>query len=294
MTFLPRSEILTFEEIVRVATVAHELGVDSMRITGGEPLVRKDLASLVKRLGSLGRIDLSLTTNGMFLAPVATELADAGLSRVNISCDSLRPERFAAMRRRGDLDRVLAAMDAAEAAGLRPLKVNVVLMAGVNDDEIVDFGAFARSTGRIVRFIEFMPLDADGSWGRDQMVSGDRVLEEIGAAWPIEPIVSTVSDPAPAERYRFVDGGGEIGVISSVSRPFCGTCDRLRLTADGSIRNCLFSDDEVSVRDLMRQGGSDADIALALRTAVWAKASGHGINDDDFEAPLRSMSMIGG
>ena len=294
MTFVPRREILTFEEIARLAAVARHLGVTSLRLTGGEPLARKGVVDLVARLGSLGFADLSMTTNGMLLAPVAAQLAEAGLTRVNISCDSLRPGRFAELRRRGDLDRVLEAMDAAEAAGLRPVKVNVVLMAGVNDDEIVDFGRFARSTGRTVRFIEFMPLDADGQWGRHRLVPGRRVLDAIGAVWPICPVVPEGSDPAPAERFRFVDGEGEIGVISSVTQPFCGTCNRLRITADGAVRNCLFSDDERSLRDLMRAGGSDRDLALALRRAVWAKASGHGINDPAFAAPRRSMSMIGG
>jgi GTP 3',8-cyclase len=294
MTFVPRPEILTFEEIVRLATVARDLGVVSLRLTGGEPLVRKGIVDLVARLGALGFADLSLTTNGTLLAPLASRLAEAGLSRVNISCDSLRPDRFAEIRRRADLGRVLESMDAAEAAGLRPVKVNVVLLAGVNDDEIVEFGAFARSTGRTVRFIEFMPLDADGQWGRDRLVPGRRVLETIGAEWPVEAVRAGAADPAPAERFRFVDGNGEIGVISSVTQPFCGTCNRLRVTADGSVRNCLFSDDEHSLRDLIRAGGSDADVARALRGAVWAKASGHGINDPAFVAPRRSMSMIGG
>jgi cyclic pyranopterin phosphate synthase len=294
VAFRPRQELLTYEEITRVARVAQGLGVRSVRITGGEPLVRRDVPSLVAQLADLGFEDLALTTNGSRLAALARPLARAGLHRVNVSCDSLRPERFAAIRRRGDLATVLGAMDAAEDAGLHPLKVNVVLLAGVNDDEIVEFAAFARRTGRVVRFIEFMPLDAQGQWERDQVVPADRVLAEIGAVWPLVPVPD--ADPAaPAERYRFADGApGEIGVVASVTRPFCGRCDRLRLTADGAVRNCLFSDDELGLRDLLRRGGSDDEVAEVLRAAVGAKRAGHGMDDPGFLRPRRSMSMIGG
>ncbi len=293
MTFLPRSALLSHDEIVRVAGVAHRLGVTSLRLTGGEPLVRPGLCDLVARLAALGLDDLSLTTNGMLLAPLAASLAAAGLRRVNISCDSLRADRFGSIRRRGDLATVLAAMDAAEAAGLVPLKVNVVLLRGHNDDEILDFARFARDTGRIVRFIEFMPLDADGRWERGRLVPGDEVYRTIANRWPLTA-VDQGPTAAPAERFRFRDGVGEIGLISSVTQPFCGTCNRLRLTAEGSIRNCLFSDDERSVADLLRTGGTDAELAMVLRRAVWAKWPGHGINEPGFLAPSRSMSMIGG
>jgi cyclic pyranopterin phosphate synthase len=293
LSFLPRHELLTFDEITRVAQVAKSLGVSALRITGGEPLVRKGLPSLVARLSALGFEDLAMTTNGTDLARVAKELASAGLRRVNVSCDSLRPERFAAIRRRGNLTVVLDAMRAAEAAGLTPLKVNVVLLRGQNDDEILDFASFARATGRIVRFIEFMPLDAQGEWDREQLVPGREVLERISDVWPLEPLPGPPG-PAPAERFRFADGRGEIGLISSVSEPFCGTCNRLRVTADGALRNCLFSDDERTVRDLLRNGGSDDDLSLLFRQAVWAKFPGHGINEPGFLSPARSMSMIGG
>jgi GTP 3',8-cyclase len=293
MTFLPRAEILTFEEIVRVAGVARSLGVRSVRLTGGEPLVRRGFCDLVGRIAQLGFDDVALTTNGILLAPVAEDLAAAGLRRVNVSCDSLRPERFASIRRRGELDIVLDAMAAAEAAGLAPLKVNVVLLRGRNDDEILDFAAFARETGRVVRFIEYMPLDAEGSWDRDQLVPGREVVERVSAVWPLVA-VHEPDDPAPADRFRFADGKGEIGVISTVTEPFCGTCNRLRLTADGAIRNCLFSDAEHPVRDLLRSGGSDGDVAALLRRAVWGKLPGHGINEPGFLRPRRSMSMIGG
>jgi cyclic pyranopterin phosphate synthase len=293
MTFLPRSALLSIEEIVRVARVAKGLGVTSIRLTGGEPLVRKGLPDLVAGLAAIGFEDLALTTNGMRLAGMADILAAAGLRRVNISCDSLRADRFESIRRRGDLDTVLGAMEAAEAAGLSPLKVNVVLLRGQNDDEIIDFAAFARDTGRIVRFIEFMPLDADGSWDRSQLVPGREVYERISAVWPLEP-AGDHRGPAPAERFRFRDGGGEVGLVSSVSQPFCGNCNRLRLTADGAIRNCLFSDDEHAVRDLLRGGGTDGELARVFRRAVWGKLPGHGINEPGFLRPVRSMSMIGG
>ena len=265
VAWLPRSEILTFEEIERVAKVARRLGIDSVRLTGGEPLVRAGVTGLVERLGKIGFSDLSMTSNGTGLARLAPELAAAGLSRVNISCDSLRPERFAQIRRRGTLAAVLEAMDAVEEAGLPPVKVNVVVIAGVNDDEIVDMAAFGRDTGRMVRFIEFMPLDADETWERAKVVSGEEILGRINAVWPLEASSERASDPAPADRYRFLDGRGEIGVITSVSRAFCGTCNRLRLTADGAIRNCLFANDEHPVRDLLRTGGSDDDLETLIR-----------------------------
>ena len=294
VAWLPRSEILTFEEIERVATVAHRLGVDSVRLTGGEPLVRAGITDLVARLGRIGFSDLSMTSNGTGLVRLASELVTAGLQRVNISCDSLKPERFSEIRRRGNLSGVLEAMEAAEAAGMPPVKVNVVVIAGVNDDEVVDLAAFGRDTGRTVRFIEFMPLDADETWERAKVVSGEEILARINAVWPLEPASERAVDPAPADRYRFCDGRGEIGVITSVSRAFCGSCNRLRLTADGAIRNCLFANGEHPVRDLIRSGGSDSDLELLLRQAVWAKRAGHGINDPSFLRPARSMSMIGG
>jgi len=293
MSFLPGSSLLSFDEIVRVAGVARSLGVEAVRLTGGEPLVRRGLDQLVRRLAGVGFADLSLTTNGMLLSPVLPALVAGGLTRVNISCDSLRPERFAAIRRRGDLATVLGAMDAAEAAGLPSVKVNVVLEYGSNDDEILEFADFARSTGRIVRFIEFMPLDGQGTWRRDRLVPGSEVVRRIDSRWPLVA-VERGDDRAPAERYRFRDGRGEIGVISSVTQPFCGTCNRLRLTADGAVRNCLFSDDESDVRRTLRTGGTDDQIERQLRRAVWAKRAGHGIDDPGFLRPARSMSMIGG
>ncbi len=293
-TFLARDELLTFDEIERVARVARSLGVTAVRLTGGEPLMRAGLVDLVARLGALGFDDLALTTNGTALARSAPALAAAGLDRVNVSCDSLRPERFAAIRRHGELGRVLAAMDAAEVAGLCPVKVNVVLQKGVNDDEILDFAAFARATHREVRFIEFMPLDAEGRWAADAVVPSADVIARINARFPVHHAERDGPDAAPASVYRFADGGGSVGVVATVTQPFCGTCNRLRLTADGAVRNCLFSDDELSVREVLRGHSDDDDIAAVLRRAVWAKRAGHGIGEPSFARPVRTMSMIGG
>ena len=294
MSFLPTSDLMSVQEIERLGAVARRVGVRSVRLTGGEPLIRKGIVDIVAALGAVGFDDLALTTNGTGLARLAAPLAAAGLARVNISCDSLRPETFGAIRRRGKLATVLGAMDAAEAAGLAPLKVNVVLVPGENDDEIVDFARFSRETGRIVRFIEFMPLDADRRWRPDLVVPGSEVLRRIGDVFPLESSEVDEDDPAPANRYRFADGVGEIGLISSVTEAFCGTCNRLRVTPDGAVRNCLFSDEELSVRDVMRRGGSDDDVEVVLRQSVWGKLPGHGINDPGFLQPRRSMSMIGG
>jgi cyclic pyranopterin phosphate synthase len=292
LSFLHMDQLLTFDEITRVARVARSLGVNALRITGGEPLMRKGLPVLVARLAALGFSDLAVTTNGTELVRMAAKLASAGLRRVNVSCDSLRPERFAAIRRRGVLSDVLRAMDAAESAGLTPLKVNVVLLRGRNDDEILDFASFARATGRIVRFIEFMPLDAQGDWDRGRLVPGREVFDRISARWPLDPLPNAMG--APSERFGFRDGLGEIGLISSVTEPFCGTCNRLRVTADGAVRNCLFTNDEETLRDILRNGGADAELSHLLRAAVWAKHPGHGINEPEFLSPSRSMSMIGG
>ena len=294
MVFQERADLLSFDELFRVASIARGLGVSSVRLTGGEPLVRRGVVGFIARLGELGFSDIAMTTNGTKLVEHARALRAGGLRRVNISCDSLRQDRFREIRRRGELDAVLDAMAAAESAGFAPIKVNVVLIAGVNDDEILDFARFGRATGRIVRFIEFMPLDAPGHWQRSGVVPGARVLAEINAHHPLEPVQGAIADPAPAQRFRYADGAGEIGLISSVTEPFCGTCNRLRITADGAIRNCLFSNDERTVRDLLRSGATDSAIETVFRQSVWGKFPGHGINDPGFLRPRRSMSMIGG
>ncbi|MGQ0520625.1 MAG: GTP 3',8-cyclase MoaA [Actinomycetota bacterium] len=292
MDWLPRAELLTFEEIERVARVCVErFGFDGIRITGGEPTVRAHLPALVEKLAALGT-DLSLTTNGLSLGLLAPDLAGAGLRRVNISCDTLRPERFAALTRRDELHRVLDGIDAALAAGLAPVKVNCVVMRGVNDDELVDLAAFGRDRGVVLRFIEFMPLDAEGAWTPDSVVGLDEIVARIGAVFPLVPVAET--GPAPARRFRYLDGAGELGVVASVTSSFCVSCDRVRLTADGQFRNCLFAVREADLRAVLRGGGDDDAVAAAIEAEVGAKWAGHSIGQVHFTRPARSMSQIGG
>ncbi len=298
MTWLPRDELLTFEEIERVARVFVErFDFDGIRLTGGEPTVRAHLPVLVEKLGRIrstagARPDLSMTTNGATFGLVAHELRAAGLDRVNISLDSLRPERFWAMTRRDELHRVLDGIDSALEAGFDPVKINVVLQRGVNDDEIVDFATFGRARGVHVRFIEFMPLDASGTWRRDDVVAQDEIVAAIDAVYPLEPVVGRGA--APADRWRYADGAGDVGVIPSVTKPFCGDCDRVRLTADGQFRTCLFETREFDLRSVLRQGGSDDDLATEVERAVGTKWAGHAIGQVTFVRPNRSMSQIGG
>jgi cyclic pyranopterin phosphate synthase len=298
MRWLDRSELLSFEEIERVARVCVErFEFDGIRLTGGEPTVRAQLPALVKMLAGLQvpgtgqAVDLAMTTNGATLGLAAGELRRAGLNRINVSCDSLRPERFRQMARRDQLARVLDGIDAAIEAGFAPVKVNVVMMRGVNDNEAVDFATFGRERGVQPRFIEFMPLDADGGWTMDQVVPADETLAAIHAVYPLEPVPH---GPEPATRYRYVDGGGEIGVIPSVTRPFCGDCDRVRITAEGKFRTCLFALDEHDLRAVVRNGGTDEDLAAAIERAVGTKWAGHHIGRVSFVRPPRSMSQIGG
>jgi cyclic pyranopterin phosphate synthase len=292
MRWLPRAQILSYEEIDRLVGIFVSLGVHTVRLTGGEPLARRELPVLVEMLAARGVPDLSLTTNGVFLAEHAGPLARAGLRRVNVSVDSLLRHRFAEMTRRDALYRVMDGLRAAEAAGLRPIKLNCVVVRGTNDDEIVDFARFARETGYEVRFIEFMPLDADEGWTREAVVPSREVLDRIDAVYAIEPIEH---GPEPATMWRFLDGApGAIGVIASVSEPFCASCNRIRITADGQFRTCLFAMEETDLRALLRDGATDAEIAGAIQHAVAAKWAGHKINDADFARPARSMSLIGG
>jgi cyclic pyranopterin phosphate synthase len=271
--------------------------VDSVRLTGGEPTVRAHLPVLVAKIAALRTpggvpVDVALTTNGATLRSQATDLRDAGLRRVNISLDTLRHDRFVELTRRDELDRVLDGIDAACEAGLDPVKVNVVVMRGVNDDEILDLARFGRDRGVTMRFIEWMPLDADQSWRSDAVVSQEEIVAAVGAEYPVEPLVR---GHQPAERFAYRDGRGEIGVIPSVTRPFCGACDRIRLTADGQLRSCLFAVDEVDLRALVRDGvSSDDDVADAVRRCVAGKWAGHMIGQVTFVRPRRSMSQIGG
>ena len=291
MEWMPREGLLSFEEIERVASIlVTRYGVDSIRLTGGEPTVRAHLPRLVQKLAALG-VDLAMTTNGATLPLVADDLHAAGLKRVNISLDSLQRDRFIELTRRDELDRVLDGIDAAIDAGFEPVKINAVLMRGINDDEIVDFARFGREKGVVVRFIEFMPLDADEMWGPERVVPLAEVIETINDEFPIEAVQRT---SAPATRYRYKDGVGEVGVIATVTEKFCDTCDRIRLTADGQFRNCLFAVSDYNVRDVMRRGASDDELATLLEGAVHDKWAGHGIDTVHFIRPKRNMSQIGG
>ena len=291
MAWLPRSEVLSFEEIHRVARILVErFGIESIRLTGGEPTIRAHLPRLVAMLSELG-VDLALTTNGATLRLVAQDLAAAGLTRINVSCDSLRPDRFAEITKRDSLAAVLDGIDAALEAGLNPVKLNVVAMRGVNEDELVDFAVFGREKGVIVRFIEFMPLDAQQAWTNDQVLTYDEIRATIAKAFPLEAMQR---GSAPAERFRYLDGKGEIGIIASVTQNFCSTCDRVRLTAEGGFRTCLFATEEQDLRALLRNGASDDELAAMVAQAVGGKLAGHQINQVHFIRPSKSMSQFGG
>ena len=298
MTWLDRSEVLTYEEIERVARICVEkFGVDSLRLTGGEPTVRAHLPQLISKLAALRlpdgtKPDIALTTNGATLRNIALELRNAGLDRINVSLDSLKPERFFAMTRRDELHNVLAGIAEAQIAGFTPMKVNAVVERGANDDEILDLVRYGRDNNVEVRFIEFMPLDATNEWERNKVVSQDEIVATIAAEFPLELMPSRGA--APADRWRFLDGKGTVGVIPSVTHPFCGDCDRVRLTSDGQFRTCLFATDESDIRSLLRNGGTDEEIAELIQIAVGAKWAGHQINQVNFIRPNRSMSQIGG
>jgi len=298
MTWLDRSEVLTYEEIERVARICVEkFGVDSLRLTGGEPTVRAHLPQLIAKLAALRlpdgtKPDIALTTNGATLRNIALELRNAGLDRINVSLDSLKPERFFAMTRRDELHNVLAGIAEAQIAGFTPMKVNAVVERGANDDEILDLVRYGRDNNVEVHFIEFMPLDATNEWERNKVVSQDEIVATIAAEFPLE--LMPARGAAPADRWRFLDGKGTVGVIPSVTHPFCGDCDRVRLTSDGQFRTCLFATDESDIRSLLRNGGTDEEIAELIQIAVGAKWAGHQINQVNFIRPNRSMSQIGG
>jgi GTP 3',8-cyclase len=293
LKWLPKDEILTFEELTRLLALLVSLGVKSLKVTGGEPTIRADLPALIRMFREVGPdLDISITTNGMLLDTLAAPLAEAGVDRATVSCDSLLRHRFAEMTRRDALDRVLAGLRAAEAAGLTPIKINTVVIGGTNDDEIVDFARWARETGYEVRFIEYMPLDAQHAWERSKVVPGSRVVEAIDAVYPLAADSATAE---PATTYRFADGApGKVGVIASVTQPFCDTCNRIRLTAEGMFRSCLFALEETDLRGPMRDGASDMALEGLIREAVAGKWAGHRIDHEDFVQPARSMSMIGG
>jgi len=293
--FVPRSEILDFEEIERFARVAAALGITKLRVTGGEPLVRRDLPVLIRRLAAIPGIDdLALTTNGVLLAEQAAALYEAGLRRINVHIDTLDRERFREITRRDELDRVLAGIEAARALGFAPIKLNAVAVKNLVEPDIVPLARYARERGFEVRYIEFMPLDAQNLWDRRKVLLADDILAML--ARDIGPL-ELVPDPdprAPALEYRFADGAGRVGFIASVSHPFCANCNRLRLTADGHLRYCLFAIEETDVKGLLRGGAADEELAMLVRRVVMAKWEGHEINTSRFVAPPRPMYSIGG
>jgi cyclic pyranopterin phosphate synthase len=296
LDWLPRPTLLTDDELVRLVRIGVELlGITELRFTGGEPLLRRGLSGIVAETAALRpRPEISLTTNGIGLDRLAAPLRAAGLDRINVSLDTLRPAAFHALTRRDRHGDVLAGLTAAAAAGLTPVKVNAVLMRGLNDGEAVPLLRFCLEHSYQLRFIEQMPLDAQHGWRRENMVTATEILDALSAEFSLVPDDSVVRGSAPAETF-LVDGGpARVGVIGSVTRPFCGACDRVRLTADGQVRNCLFARDESNLRDPMRAGASDAELAALWRQAVAAKLPGHGINEPGFLQPARPMSAIGG
>jgi cyclic pyranopterin phosphate synthase len=296
LNWLPKPELLTDDEIVRLIRVGVErLGIDEIRFTGGEPLIRRGFVGIVERVAALEpRPTLSVTTNGIGLERLAQPLADAGLDRVNVSLDTIDRAVFKELTRRDRLDDVMKGLAAAHRAGLRPVKVNSVLMRGVNDEEPEALLGWCLERGYELRFIEQMPLDAQHGWTRDAMITADEILERLSRTFDLTPEPSSVRGSAPAERW-LVDGGpAAVGIIASVTRPFCGDCDRVRMTADGQIRNCLFAREESDLRGPMRAGATDAELADIFRANMWAKRAGHGIDDPNFLQPSRPMSAIGG
>lgn len=294
--WLTRNVMLNQDEIVRAARIAVSLGIRKLRLTGGEPLLRPDVVEIVERLASLegpaGGIDISLTTNGLRLPALAAPLRDVGLKRVNISIDTLDRATYTSLTRRDRLADVLAGIAAADAAGLQPLKLNAVAMRGVNDGELVDLVSFALEHSYEMRFIEQMPLDAGHTWDASAMVTREEILETLGAEFTLTPMPGRGS--MPAERFAVDGDRGTVGVIASVSSPFCAACDRLRLTADGQLRACLFSEAETDLRSPLRDGSDDEALVAAFRECIAGKKAGHGIGEPSFQQPSRPMSAIGG
>lgn len=293
----PKEQMLSFEEIDYVCEIFVALGIEKLRLTGGEPMLRRDIETIIQKLARLktsGLRDLALTTNGYYLPDRAQSLKDAGLDRVTISLDSLKRDVFKRMTGVDVLDKVLAGIDAAKKAGLEPIKINAVIVRGHNEDEVADFAAFARDYDVKMRFIEFMPLDSGHEWAREDVVSGKEIRDRISERFPLVRVdVARGSDTS--SRYRFADGApGEIGIIAPVTEPFCGACSRIRLTADGQIRTCLFSTVEHSLRDVVRSGASRAEIIEYIHSVIMKKEPRHFINDPGFVAPSRTMSFIGG
>jgi cyclic pyranopterin phosphate synthase len=294
LPWLDRSALLTYEEIERLVRLLAAMGVHDVRLTGGEPLVRRELWRLVAQLSAIEDVhDLSLTTNGYLLARQVDDLVAAGLRRVNVSLDSLAADRFFQLTRRDSLAQVLEGLEAAQRhPELRPIKVNVVALRDFTEDEVLRFAAFAREHPYEVRFIEFMPLDADRAWTRDKVLPNAEIRDMIDAVYPLEAIGR--ERHGTARRYRFADGRGELGFISPVTQPFCGDCNRIRLTAEGELRTCLFSMTETDLREPLRSGATDEELEEIIRDAVWRKELKHHVNDPGFVQPARTMSRIGG
>jgi cyclic pyranopterin phosphate synthase len=294
LPWLERADVLTFEEIERLVALLAQMGIEELRLTGGEPLVRRDFPLLAARLTAIdGLREVSVTTNGFLLERDAEALVKAGIDRFNVSVDSLQRDRFYELTRRDALNRVLAGLEhLASFPEAHPIKVNAVALRGFTEDEVLPFAAFAREHPYEVRFIEFMPLDADRAWSIDQVLTGDEVRAAIHARFPLEP--EPREPHATARIYRFADGRGRIGFINPVSEPFCGDCNRIRLTADGRLRTCLFSLNETDLRAPLRAGATDDDLERIIRVAVWGKELKHRVNEPGFVQPARSMSAIGG
>lgn len=298
--WLPQRDVLTTDEIVRVVSVAVRLGITEVRLTGGEPLIRADITDVVARLSRLetaaGPLRVSLTTNGLRLPELMDELVAAGLERVNVSLDTVNRDRYRELTRRDRFDQAVAGIEAVQRSGLRPFKINAVAMRNVNDDELCDLLQFAIAHEAELRFIEMMPLDAGHSWRREEMVTAEEILASLGREFRLTPVGDRAS--SPAELFRVNDGPHTVGVIGSVTRPFCGACDRVRLTADGQLRNCLFAREESDLRQILRGDASaaeqDRQIARVIRASIFAKRAGHGINEPGFLQPDRPMSAIGG
>ena len=296
LAWLPKPELLTDDEVVRLVDVAVRLlGVQEIRFTGGEPLLRRGLAGIVERAAALEpRPEMSVTTNGIGLDRLAAPLAAAGLDRVNVSLDTIRPDTFQTITRRDRLADVLKGLAAADEAGLRPVKVNAVLVRDVNDVEAAELLQFCLDHGYQLRFIEQMPLDAQHGWDRQRMVTADEILDRLSERFILTPTDAAKRGSAPAETFTVDGGPAVVGIIASVTRPFCGDCDRVRLTADGQVRDCLFARKESDLRTPLRSGASDQELAELWRTAMRGKLPGHGINDPSFLQPSRPMSAIGG
>jgi cyclic pyranopterin phosphate synthase len=285
-------ELLDWGEYERLVRILVRMGIRKVRVTGGEPLVRPGVESFIGRLKAIGVQDLSMTTNGHLLAERCDTLLAAGLDRINISLDSLNRDKFEQVTRTKAFDQVMAGIDAAQNSALRPVKINAVLVRGLNDDEVEAFAEFARERDLIMRFIEFMPLDADRAWTRESMVPAAEVYKRISARWPLVPVVHERSETA--RKYRFADGRGEIGLVAPVTQPFCGFCSRIRLTADGKLRTCLFSKDDHDLKFLLRGGANDREIGDEILSIVAQKEKGHRINEPGFVPPSRTMVYIGG